>query len=191
MGMAALEDALARAQAGDREAFRELYLAHHAALFRYATGELGAAEEAREVVQETFVRAWEALARFRGESTLLHWLFRIARNLIIDRARARKRRRETSLDAPLGESDTTLGDRLASGKPGPERAAERDEEVTRFRAALAALPADQRAVFVLREWEGLPYDAIAVRLELNPGTVRSRLSRAREALLATMEGGPS
>lgn len=188
MGMAAAEEALERARAGDREAFRELYLAHHAALFRYAAGEVGDAEEAREIVQETFIRAWGALARFRGESSLLHWLFRIARNLIIDRARTRKRRGEISLDAPLDESGGTLGDRLASPGAAPDAAAERAEELTRFRAAVAALPEIQRSVFILREWEGLAYEAIAVRLDLNLGTVRSRLARAREALLEALGG---
>src|SRR5262245_60215601 len=114
------EDTLARAQAGDREAFHDLYLAHHASVYRYACGETGNEDDARDVVQETFVRAWGALARFRGESSLLHWLFRIARNLVIDRARARKRRRETSLDAPLDESGTTLGDRLTDAAAGPQ-----------------------------------------------------------------------
>src|SRR5678809_209573 len=75
---------LARAQAGDREAFHELYAAHHASLYRYALGETGLTDDACEVVQETFVRAWGSLGSFRGESSFLHWLFRIARNLIID-----------------------------------------------------------------------------------------------------------
>lgn len=186
--MTSAEDALARAQAGDKEAFRELYLAHHASVYRYALGELGEADDARDIVQETFVRAWGALARFRGESSLLHWLFRIARNLIIDRARARRRRGEISLDAPLDDTGTSLGDRLAASRPGPEDAAESVEEMGQFRAAIAALPAAQRSVFLLREWEGLPYEGIADRLGLNVGTVRSRLARAREALLEAMGG---
>ena len=185
------EEALARAQAGDREAFRELYLAHHAALYRYALGETGHTEDAAEIVQETFVRAWGALARFRGESSLLHWLFRIARNLVIDRSRARRRRGEVSLDAPLDADGATLGDRLASRRPGPGDLVERGEEIAQFRAAIAALPEPQRAVFLLREWEGLPYEGIADRLDLNVGTVRSRLARARETLLEAMGGEPA
>jgi RNA polymerase sigma factor (sigma-70 family) len=177
------EEILARAQAGDREAFRDLYLAHHASLYRYALAETGRAEDAKDIVQDTFVRAWEALPRFRGESSLLHWLYRIARNQIIDRARKRKRRGEVSLDAPLDDSGETRGDRAASPRRGPDEEAESAEDLARFRAALAALPEAQRSVFVLREWDGLPYDQIAARLGLNEGTVKSRLARAREALL--------
>jgi len=187
----ATEDALARAKTGDREAFRELYLAHHASLYRFALGETGSEDDAREVVQETFVRAWGALGSFRGESSLLHWLFRIARNLIIDRARARHRRGEVSLDAPVGQDGATLGERISSKKAGPAEAAERAEDLVRFRAAVAGLSEDHRSVFLLREWEGLPYEGIAVRLGINVGTVRSRLARAREALLAGLDRAES
>lgn len=186
--MASADDALIRAQTGDREAFHELYLAHHASLYRFALGETGLEDDAREVVQETFVRAWGALESFRGESSLLHWLFRIARNLIIDRARSRKRRGEVSLDAPLNEEGATLGDRIAGRQLGPAAAAERNQELTRFHTAIAALSEDHRTVFLLREWEGLPYEGIADRLGINVGTVRSRLARAREALLTGMGG---
>lgn len=186
--MIRLDETLIRAQAGDREAFRELYVAHHASLYRFALGETGIEDDAREVVQETFVRAWGSLGSFRGESSFLHWLFRIARNLIIDRARARKRRGETSLDAPLDEGGATLGDRLQARQPGPEAVAERSEEQTLFRKAIAGLSEDHRSVFLLREWDGLPYEGIAVRLGINVGTVRSRLARAREALLTAMGG---
>ena len=179
---------MTRAQSGDREAFHEIYLAHHAALYRFAWSETGSEDDARDVVQETFIRAWGALGSFRGESSLLHWLFRIARNLVIDRARARKRRGEVSLDAPLNDEGSTLADRVPARQAGPAESAEREQERARFHAAIAALSADHRAVFLLREWEGMPYEGIAVRLGINLGTVRSRLARAREALLAGMGG---
>ncbi|MEK7476306.1 MAG: sigma-70 family RNA polymerase sigma factor [Candidatus Coatesbacteria bacterium] len=188
--MADAEEVLIRAQAGDPEAFRELYLAHHAALYRWALGELGNPEDARDVVQEAFVRAWGALAGFRGESSFLHWLFRIARNLIIDRARWRRRHPQVSLDEPLGpDSEETRGDGIAARGPGPAEAAEHDERLSRFRRALASLPEAQRAVLLLREQEGLAYEAIAVRHGLNVGTVRSRLARARGALAGLMRDG--
>ena len=80
--------------------------------WRYAISETGDPDEAKDITQDTFVRAWTSLNGFRGESSLLHWLFRITRNLVIDRARARKRRPTVSLDAPRNrDSDETLGDR--------------------------------------------------------------------------------
>ena len=188
--MTAIEDAVIRAQAGDREAFREVYLATHEPLYRYVLGELRDPEEAIELVQEVFVRSWEAIGSFRGEASFLGWLFRIARNLIIDRSRARKRHPTVSLDAPLGEDpEETRMDRTAGKGPGPEAQAVRAEEQGRFNRALAALPEIQRSVFVLREWEGMDYRDIAVRLALNEGTVKSRLARAREALVLAMRAG--
>ena len=185
-----LDEAVARAQSGDLEAFRELYLATHESLYRYVLGEMRNTEEAKELVQEVFVRAWEALDSFRGEASFLGWTFRIARNLLIDQSRARKRHPVISLDAPLGEDpEETRIDRVAGKGPGPEAQAVNAEEQGRFRRALAGLPEIQRAVFILREWEGMEYRDIAVRLDLNEGTVKSRLARAREALVAAMRAG--
>jgi RNA polymerase sigma-70 factor (ECF subfamily) len=185
--VASADETLARAQSGDPDAFRDLYLAHHATLYRYALAELGTADDARDVVQETFVRAWTGLAGFRGDSSFLHWVFRIARNLVIDRARARKRRPTVSLQKPMTpDGDETLGDRIAATTGDPEAAAVSAEEQRRFRQAIAGLPGIQRSVFIMREWDGLPYEAIADRLQINVGTVRSRLARAREALADAM-----
>ncbi len=186
--MTGIEESLAKAQNGDAEAFREIYLAHHVSLYRYAYAETNDADEAKDIVQDTFVRAWTSLHGFRGDSSLLHWLFRITRNLIIDRARARKRRPTVSLDRTMGpDSDETLGDRVKATTKSPEAAAESGQELDRFKLALSRLPEAQRTVFVLREWENLPYDKIAERLDLNEGTVKSRLARAREALLDLMK----
>lgn len=185
-GVTGAAEVVRRARTGDREAFSELYLAHHAALFRYAAGETGSDDDARDIVQETFIRAWGGLRGFRGDSSVARWLFRIARNLLIDRARARKRRGERSLDAPLDDEGTTLQDRLPSRRPGPEVETEQRDDAGRLRRALTALPEGQREVFALREWEGLSYVAVGDRLGLPPGTVRSRLARAREALAAAL-----
>jgi RNA polymerase sigma-70 factor (ECF subfamily) len=185
--MVGADETVVRAQAGDQEAFREIYLANHAALYRYALGELGNTDDACDVVQEAFIRAWRGLGSFRGETSLLRWLFRITRNLIIDRVRVRRRRPEVSLETPLGpDTEETVGDRIASRGKGPGEKAESAEEMAAFRKALSGLPEGQRIVFVLREWEGLDYREIGLRLGLNDGTVKSRLARAREALLASM-----
>ena len=78
-----MDEQVLRAKAGDRDAFKDLYLAHHAPLYRLALSELRDPEEAKEIVQEAFVRAWQAIGGFRGESAFLAWLFRIVRNLLI------------------------------------------------------------------------------------------------------------
>ena len=183
-------EAVARAQSGDRDAFRDLYLSHHEPLYRYVLGEVRNQDDATEVVQEVFVRAWEAIDSFRGEASFLGWIFRIARNMLIDRSRARKRHPVVSLDAPLGEDpEETRMDRVAGRGAGPEAQAVNAEEQSRFRKALAALPEIQGSVFILREWEGMDYRDIAVRLGINEGTVKSRLARARDSLVAAMREG--
>ena len=180
-----MEGTVRKAQAGDREAFKDLYLAHHEPLYRFCLSELRNPDEAEEAVQETFVKAWRALGSFRGEAAFLGWLYRIARNLIIDAARRRKRHPVVSLDEPIDrEGGDTRGDRIASRGHGPEAAAIRSEEQERFREALNGLPEIQRTVYWLREAEGLDYREIATRLGLAEGTVKSRLARARDALLA-------
>ena len=188
--MTEIDEAVTRAQAGDREAFRDLYMANHKPLYRYVMGELRDPDESTEVVQEVFVRAWEAMGSFRGEASFLGWIFRIARNILIDRSRSRQRHPVVSLDAPLGEDqEETRMDRVASKGPGPEALAVNAEEQGRFSRALAALPEIQRAVFVLREWEGMDYRDIAIRLDINEGTVKSRLARARDFLVGAMRAG--
>lgn len=183
-----MAEILARAQAGDQDAFREIYLANHTAIYRYVLGETRSTTDSEDITQEVFIRAWSSLGSFRGESSLLHWLFRIARNLIIDRSRSRQRHPEVSLEAPIRpDSGETHGDRLASKKANPGQAAVKAEEQAAFQKALAGLPEIQRTVFILREWEGLDYRAIGLRLGLNEGTVKSRLARAREALLDSMQ----
>ena len=93
------------------------------------------------------------------------------------------------MEKPLGpDTEETVGDRIASRGRGPGEKVEHAEEMAAFRKALAGIPEAQRTIFILREWEGLEYREIGIRLGLNDGTVKSRLARAREALLASMRG---
>ncbi len=166
---------------GDAAAFRRLVEVYQRPVIGLCVALAGS--EGEDLAQETFVRVHRALPRFdpQGAASLRGWILCIARRLCRDRARALRRRGEPASDAAL----ETVSDR--SGRADPARALEDADRIARLRRALAALPDEQRAVVALFEWEGLDYVEIAAIEEVPVGTVRSRLSRAREALRSAME----
>lgn len=170
---------VAEAAAGGREAFDELVSRHQARIFNLARALVGDDGEADDLAQETFIRAWRALGRFRGDSAFRTWLYRVAINVIRSHLAARSRRR-----AVWGwwRHDTPGGMRTAldvADATDMERDAMRRELIDR---ALAALPPDLRMAVTLRDVEGLEYREIADALGVPIGTVMSRISRARARL---------
>ncbi len=140
-------------------------------------------EEARDLTQETFLRAFQNIDRFRGDADLKTWLYRIAVNQARNRWRWWKRRRRdatVSLDASVGEQDQPLSARLRAGSASnPELETLAHEREQALRAALRALSRSYREAVILRDVEGLSYEEIAATLEISVGTVKSRLSRGR------------
>ncbi len=161
--------------AGDRDAFGELVRRYQDRLFNSLIHLSGSEHEAQDVTQEAFLQAYRRLSSFRGDSHFYTWIFRIARNLAISRIRSRK------ATSSLYQEDGSLRDIESSGS-APQRPMDVEETVTQVRRALARLEEDQRTILVLREFDGLEYDAIAEILEIPVGTVRSRLHRARQQL---------
>lgn len=160
-----------RSKAGDREAFGQIVSRHQAAVYRVVRGILGDPGESEDVAQEVFLKAYASLGRFRGESNLFTWLYRIAVN---EALRARRRRRPQPLEA-------------APEAVSPPAEPEEPEEMPTLgtlRRLLGRLPDDHRAIVVLRDLEGLSYREIAETLEIPLGTVESRLFRARRELRA-------
>jgi RNA polymerase sigma-70 factor (ECF subfamily) len=142
-------------------------------------------EEAADLTQETFLRAFRSIKGFRGESGIKTWLFRIAINESRNRFRWWKRRRRDStisLDITIGDSDTTLGSTLADNSVSPEDAAMTREREYAIKAALLDMPEIFREAVVLCDIEGLSYEETAEALGVNIGTVKSRISRGREEL---------
>jgi RNA polymerase sigma-70 factor (ECF subfamily) len=167
-------DLMARLAAGDREALGPLMERHHLRVYRIALSYLRDRDEALDAVQETFVKAYQAAARWDGAAEVAPWLSRIAVNHAIDRYRRSRRRlrSETPLD------DEVHGERIAVDAPSPERRAMDHEAGERISAALGDLPDRQRAVVVLRLYEEMNLDEIARALDMNLGTVKSSLHRA-------------
>src|SRR5262249_3136972 len=142
---------------------------------------LGDREEALDLSQEVFLRVFRTIHQFRGQSTLRTWIYRIAVNQARNRHRFWRRRHradQVSLDAHVADH----GEFLSSGELPPDRLPAQKELADRLRRALDGLPFDQRTAIVLREIDGLSYEEIAYSLGVAVGTVKSRLTRARQAL---------
>jgi len=171
-----------RCAAGDELACTELVAEHQRMVYHLALHMLGDHEEALDLSQEVFLNVFRTIGRFRGQSALKTWIYRI----VINQARNRQRwwrRRHRAEQVSLEERMETNGDLPpASDLAEPDRMFGRKELATRIWDALGRLPFDQKTVMVLREIDGLSYDEIAFSLGVAVGTVKSRLTRAREAL---------
>lgn len=143
------KDLLERAKRGDEEAFRDLVESHSAGVFRLAYRLTGSRENAEDVVQETFLKAYRSLHRFDARSALGTWLYRIAANCALDLLRRVERRRET----PNAEDGGDSFDLIESGEPGPLRHTLSSEVERRLAAGLGALTPMERTAFVLRHFE--------------------------------------
>ena len=175
------EQALVQAVlAGDRKAFGQLVRRHQKRLFRFVYGLLGDFDQAEDVVQEAFVKAFGAMGTFETGRDFYPWLSTIARNLALN-LMARDKRKE-SLDQ-IHEA----GFDPASSDPGALDQLIANESQHRFYAALKSLPEQYRTVFVLRHFEEMSYDDISTQLNIPPGTVDSRLYRARQLLVTALK----
>jgi len=171
-----------RCRAGDIAAFEPLVEKYRQRVWRLAYNVLRDREEAWDVSQEAFVRAWQALPNFRGQSAFYTWLFRIAMNVASDRARARAARGRAFGTERIPEEDW---DRVLVDQPveaTPDAAAAGAQKRARIERALATLSDDHRRIVVLSDIEGLTYKEIADVLEIPMGTVMSRLHNARKRL---------
>lgn len=180
-----------RLRDGDAQAFDTLVLRFsndiYALLFRLTQD----AEEAADLTQETFLSALKAIKKFRGEADLKTWLFRIAINESRNRFRWWKRRfrsKTDSLDAPIGDGETLLSETVSSNFANPEETILQRERERHLTKALKDLPDIFREAVVLCDIEGLSYEEIATALDVNLGTVKSRIARGREELRKKLNG---
>jgi RNA polymerase sigma-70 factor (ECF subfamily) len=170
-----------RVQAGDKSAFNLLVLKYQHRVLKLVSRFVNDAAEAEDVAQEAFIKAYRALASFRGDSAFYTWLYRIAINTAKN-ALVSNRRRPVDFDLDL--QDPEQYDRHARLKEGdtPEGVLLTDEIREVVERAMEQLPEDLRTAIVLRELEGLSYEEIAEAMDCPVGTVRSRIFRAREAI---------
>ncbi len=179
---------IADLKAGSEEAFGILIAQYHQPLFSLIARSLTDPSDAADITQEVFIKVFRNIRSFHGDCTLRTWLYRIALREASNQRRwwSRHKRQEITIDAPLNaasESDEpTLAALLADRGYTPFELAAQNQLRTRVEAALREIPEVFRTVVVLREIEGLSYDEIAEVLDVNLGTVKSRLTRGRAAL---------
>jgi RNA polymerase sigma-70 factor (ECF subfamily) len=181
-------DLVALCRQGDPAAFARLVALHESMVFNLSSRLLGDGEEARDVAQEVFLQVYRTLGRFEGRSSLKTWIYRIVVNQCHNRRRfwhRRGRDREEALDEGLPAREWVRG---GAWQASPYQQAVQRERARRVQRALLGLRFDQRTVLVLREIEGLTCQEVAAALGIPEGTVKSRLSRAREALREKLQG---
>jgi RNA polymerase sigma-70 factor, ECF subfamily len=162
-------DAVERARGGDARAFESLYREHSAAVYGLCLRMTASRNQAEELTQETFVRAWRALASFRGESALGSWLHRLAVNVVLEAGRSERRRTARVVPVP----DLSGFGRAGTAEPGI---------AVDLQRALATLPDGARTVFVLHDVEGYRHEEIAAMRGVSTGATKSQLHRARRLL---------
>lgn len=168
---------IVRAQRGDERAFEELVRAHQRYVFNLAYRVLGDYNEAEDVAQEAFVRAWRGLPGFRGEARFTTWLYRIVSNLCVNRVP--RLRRDLEQTEPLHET-------MASPDPTPADLFDGEERRAFLHGQLGRLPEKYRLVLTLRYLHGFSYAEIADVLQLPLGTVKTHLYRGRQTLAARL-----
>ncbi|MCP4666439.1 MAG: RNA polymerase sigma factor [Deltaproteobacteria bacterium] len=176
-------------QKGNRSAFDRLVLKHKEKIFNLCYWFLQDYEEADDMAQEAFIKAFTSLKKFRFESAFSTWLYRIAVNTCKNRIKSsayRHKKRTISLSNPGGNREMNRLMEIKDGSPSPVQKLEAKERRILIRKGMDALPSKNRVVLVLRDIQGLSYEKISQITGLNLGTVKSRLSRARLDLQSKM-----
>lgn len=170
---------IAAAKAGDQDAFEALIRLYEKRVFALTRRMCRNPADAEEAAQEAFLAAWQGLPFFRGDASFSTWLYRLASNACVDLLR-REGRHQAAAGPSLDDEELNLD--VADRSGGPQEAAERQELKEQIEQGLQALTPEHRQVLLLREMHQLSYDEIADTLDLDVGTVKSRISRGRKQL---------
>jgi RNA polymerase sigma-70 factor, ECF subfamily len=172
-----------RCQAGDSEAYNDLVTKYRTKAFAMIYGMVQNEQDAWDLAQEGFLKAWRSIHRFKGQSSFYTWLYRILTNVTIDSLRRKGVRGESEFDDRIAPGEVEPGSRTTpSSAPLPHKNIERSEIRQRIDEAIDKLSPEHRAVIVMKELEDLQYNEIAEILDCSIGTVMSRLFYARKKL---------
>jgi RNA polymerase sigma-70 factor, ECF subfamily len=176
-----------RSQKGDMEAFEELVARHRDKIFARAFSMMRNEDDATDLSQEAWVKGWQRLKQFHGDSSFVTWMTRIVINLCLDQLRKHKRQRAESIEV-LDEELGGVERQMPTVTINPTEGLERSELRARIDKALNLLSHEHRTVLVLHEFEELEYKEIAKRMQCSIGTVMSRLFYARRKMASLMAG---
>lgn len=183
------EQLIRRAQQGDNSAFEQLLLLHQKKVYNLCLRMSANPDDALDLSQEAFIKAWRSIGQYQFEASFSTWLFRLTSNVCIDFLRRKKRRQETSLTESYDDSDEGEEFSLPDTAPLPEEQAITNETKIELVQAMERLGSEHREILQLRVVEDLPYEQIAQILDIRVGTVKSRLARARLALRKILKAG--
>ncbi len=173
---------------GDRTAFRVLYQRHHRRAYLLAMGVVRNEDEALDVVQEAFLRAYRSLDRFEGSAAFYTWIYRIVMNVAIDALRRQNRAPKVEYDDAVSREDDALGSLSQPLGFNPGKDLVRKEIRAKIDDALALLSPNHRAVLIMREVDGMSYEEMASAMECSKGTIMSRLFHARKYMQKMLAG---
>ena len=175
------EDLVLRVQRGDKSAFDFLVIKYQHKIIQLVNRYVKDPSEAQDVAQESFIKAYRALGNFRGDSAFYTWLYRIAintaKNYLVSRSR-----RSSDYQVDIQDAEAIENAPQLQGMETPERLLLNQEIIDTIKTAIDKLPEEMRTAIMLREFEGMSYEEIAVAMDCPVGTVRSRIFRAREAI---------
>ncbi len=174
-------------QQGNLQAFEEIVELYEKKIYNLAYRMMGNHEDANDMTQEAFIRAYQALDTFRGDARFSTWLYRIATNVCLDELRKKSRRRTESLDQPIYTDDGAVSREIPDWSTNPDEALSKHQIQEMVWKGIQMLPDDQKNVLILRDIQGHSYEEIADITQVSLGTVKSRLNRARLALKDIME----
>lgn len=171
---------VSKSKNGDLDAFEELVRRYEGKVYGMAFRFMGNHADAMDLAQEGFIRLYQNLPGFRGDSSFSTWMYRVVANACRDELRRRQRQRSVSLEEMADSAGGSIP--VPSAEVSPEEAAERNELQEYVQMCLNSLSEEHRLILIMREIQGLSYDEIADTLDCSLGTVKSRLNRARHAL---------
>lgn len=175
------KDLIGRAKNGDQDAFGQLVLAHQNKVYTLCVHMVTNRDEAEDLAQEAFLKAWRSLSSFQEESSFATWMHRLTTNVCLDHLRKQTRRQNIAVAVSLDDEDSGWSE-PADHSQDPQSHLEREERKRALGRALAQLPEAHRQMILMREVSGMSYQEIADALGADLGTVKSRISRARERL---------
>lgn len=173
---------IAQSQQGNMEAFEQLVIKYERKVYTIAYKYMGNHEDASDLAQEAFIKAYQSIGSFRQEAGFGTWIGRITANKCLDELRRRKRQPHSSLDEELELEDHQVKLQLKDPNPSPLEETERKETAAYLQNLINELKPEYKEVILLREFEGLSYEEIAQILNCSLGTIKSRISRARNYL---------
>lgn len=179
-----------RCKDGDNEAFDELVAHYERQVFNFAYRISGSHDDALDVTQEAFIRVYNSLRTFRGDSNFTTWMYRIIKNVYLDLRKKSKSHRLTSLDESIELDENSVMRQIVDERPTPEQIVETRERDHKLQLAVNSLPDYQKIIVTLYHVQHKSYEEIALIMELPIGTVKSRLNRARLALSEILRTEP-